>query len=340
VRHVPLPAELPESPIEAIALGGNQQTGIAMAIRIGLFTHLRDEPQTLEQIIASLETSPRAVEAIVAVAASSGLLEVRDGRYALTPLARAYVLHDSPCFVAPILPLFFDGYAFPGASDAERESLRAVLRDVDRGRPEWIDGEVPDPDGQCATMHAHNLPGAIGMAHCGAFNGDERMLDVGGGAGTLSIALAAAHPRIACTVMDLPPVTNVAGRYIAEYGFSDRIATVGCDMFRQAWPRGHDGVLFSSIFHDWNAARCTELARRAHESLPPRGRIFVHEILLDEARTGPLVAALYSLELLSQGEGKQYTGSELSAILRAAGFDDVKITPTAAHFSLVSATRT
>jgi len=108
-------------------------------------------------------------------------------------------------------------------------------------------------------------------------------------------------------------------------------------MFREPWPAGYDAVFFSDIFHDWGPKLCRQLTQRSFAALPPGGRIFLHEMLLDETKTGPLPAASYSIGMLLFTQGKQYSAEELEQLLLEEGFQDVSVTPTYGYYSLISA---
>ena len=124
---------------------------------------------------------------------------------------------------------------------------------------------------------------------------------------------------------------------MADAGLADRSDVKIVDMFKEPWPDGHDGVFLSNIFHDWDEARCSLLAKRAFECLPPGGRIISHEILLSETRDGPVPAASDSMHMMFFTEGKQRSLGEFSSILGRAGFENVQATPTHGYYSVVTA---
>jgi acetylserotonin N-methyltransferase len=188
-------------------------------------------------------------------------------------------------------------------------------------------------------MHCHSLPAAITAARGNAFAGVSRLLDVGGGSGCFAIALAQRNPKLRCTVMDLPPVCEIARRYIADGGVSDRVEVLGLDMFREQWPTGYDGILLSNVIHDWDDETNTRLARSAFDALPSGGRLFLHELLLDERRDGPLAATAFSLVMATTTRGRQYTADELSGLLTSVGFVDVLAGASHVHHSIVSAAK-
>ena len=69
-------------------------------------------------------------------------------------------------------------------------------------------------------MHSLGFPAAMGMARLGVFAEVRRLLDIGGGSGCFSIALAGRHPALHCTVLDLPPVCTLANQQIIRVWLS------------------------------------------------------------------------------------------------------------------------
>jgi len=85
-------------------------------------------------------------------------------------------------------------------------------------------------------------------------------------------------------------------------------------------------------------AQCRALARRSFHELPAGGRLLVHEMLLDDDRTGPVPVAAASLNmLLWSSTGKQHTRHELAHILSEVGFEEVRTVGTCGYFSLTDA---
>ena len=188
-------------------------------------------------------------------------------------------------------------------------------------------------------MHALTFAAGAAFAEHPNFDSIENLLDVAGGAGTLSIALARRRARLKCIVMDLPGMALPARELIQKYSIAAQVQFLGVDMFAAPWSGGYDAVLFSNIFHDWDSRKCAELARRAFSSLVGGGRLFVIEMLLNETKDGPLGAALFSAMMLFRMEGKQLTMSELSALLTTAGFSKAENIADFGYYSLISAVK-
>ena len=268
------------------------------------------------------------MEALLAVLTASDFLVKRLGVFHLTDVSRAYLLPESEFYWLPMLRQTGTGQA---AADALMERLRTEnLGPDDAISRRWERGEMTTEDARLSNlrMHSHSLPAAVGLARNGDFRGVRRLLDVAGGSGCFSIALALQYPELRCTVADLPPVAADTRTYIARYGCEDRVSTYGFNMFSDAWPSGYDAIFFSNVFHDWDAFRRTDLAAYSFAALPPGGRIVLHEMLLNDTSDGPLPPALFSVMMLGT-RGKQFSAPELNTLLSTAGFVDMAVTTTA-----------
>lgn len=312
-----------------------QLRAVGAADQLGLFDILRDGPADVTALSEKLALGPRATESLVGMVTAQNLLVQRDGRFHLTDVARNFLLKDSPYYWGGIFNLLAE------VPFKVSELIEALRRDKPQGLGGvdlWERNEVDPEQARVFTraMHSHSFPAAMGMALRADFSGVTNLLDVAGGSGCFCIALAARYPDITFTVAELATVCELAEEYAAQYGLQDRIATMPFDMFHDTWPAGYDGMFFSNIFHDWGWARCEHLATNCFEALEPGGRIFLHEMLLEDTKDGPLTAAAFSLSMSYFTEGKQYTARELTDLLSRAGFTDITVTPTYGYYSIVS----
>ena len=301
---------------------------LTVADEIGLFARLEDRPATAAEVAQALALSPRAAEALLGTMRALGFLEQRDGRFAIAPVASAFLVPSSPTYWGGMLR-FSRGVAVDHATLKD-----ALLKDRPRdGSMDamWKAHEMT-PEAAAAftaAMHSRSVHLAEAMARRLDFRPVRRFLDVAGGSGVFSTAVAKARPHVRCTVMELESVAKLAKAY------DPGLEVVTADMFRDPWPSGHDVHFFSNIFHDWDDARCGALARKSLEALPPGGRIWIHEILLDDTRDGPLAGITDSLVMMLFTEGKQRSLAEFRRILEGAGFRDVTARPTTAYYSVV-----
>ncbi|MBV8719330.1 MAG: methyltransferase [Chloroflexi bacterium] len=311
---------------------------VLAAEQLGVFECLRQGPATLDELCDRLGLLRRSAAALTATLAAAGFLVQHDSAFQLTQTARLYLLRDSEFYWIPMLGAAGYGHM---TTEALMRNLRTEnLGEDDRVTVRWERGEMSPQEAHAANerFHSHSFPSALGLARSHDFSDVRRLLEVAGGSGCYSIALALQNPKLRCTVADLPPVAADARTYIAKYQCEDRVDTHAFNMFDDAWPTGYDAVLMTNILHDWDPRRRSELAASAFSALPSGGRMFIHEILLNDAQDGPLPAALFSVMMLST-RGKQLSFLELEELAREAGFATVEVQHTYGYYSLFTATK-
>lgn len=310
---------------------------LTVADELGLFGLLEKAPLTGDEIAKSMNLSPRATEVLAGIMAALGFLVQHEGRFHLTDTARNFLLPSSPTYWGGML-------RFARGVPVTHEALLSALRkDRPRGgtmEEMWEEHEMEPEKAKAftAAMHARSFHlGVAAALRVPEFSGVRRLLDVAGGSGCFSIALAQRHPQMRCTVMELRQVAALASGYIEDHGLGDRVDARVAHMFRDPWPAGHDAVFFSNIFHDWGRAECLLLSKRAFEALPKGGRIFIHELLLSDTKDAPLAGITDSMVMMLFTAGKQRTLGEFESILAEAGFRDVALVPTYGYYSVVHA---
>lgn len=309
---------------------------VLVAHELKLFELLADRPLTLDEVCNAKQLRPRPAHAMLAVCTSLGLIAWRNGGYSLTPTAREYLLPSSPFYFG----LNWDGFR-PVMSIWLPDSVReAVLTD----KPQ---GVFSDPGGVFAAWHAEHARGFTLAMHSASIGGAavwprkvdlsraRVMLDVGGGSGAHSIGAVSLRPKLRAIVLDQAPICAIAAEMAEKYGVADRISTHSADFFTDPYPDA-DLHFYGMIFHDWPPERCRFFARKSLESLPAGGRIVVHEMLFNNDRTGPFPVAAFNVDMLVAMPGQQYSGREISSMLKEAGFGKIQVKRTFGYWSIVT----
>lgn len=332
------PALCDDEPIWRVWLSAFHAPSLAVADELGIFRVLAERPATAEEIATTLKIQLRAIESLTALLASLDLLTKREDRFHLTPVARQCLVPTSPFYWGAFLRRIRE---IPIDCSKLIESLRRGTAAADGRVTSLWETSTPSPERLrdfTHAMHCHSFALAVRVVSEFALSNVERVLDVAGGSGSFSIAIAKAYPGIRCSLLDLPAVCEVAQSYVEDWGLADRIDIVPTNMFLDAWPPG-DRVFFNDIFHDWDDDQCRMLAERAFAALPSGGRILVHEMLLADGKDGPLNAAAYSMVMVFVAQGRQRTAAELVRIISAAGFCEPTVKPTAGGYALVEAVK-
>ena len=164
------------------------------------------------------------------------------------------------------------------------------------------------------------------------FSGYHTLCDVGGATGLLSCIVAARHPHLRCTTLDLPVVVPIAERRIAAEGLGDRVTARGIDFFADPLPAA-DVITMGMILHDWNLEKKLHLIRAAYEALRPGGAFVAIEHLIDDARRENAFGLMMSLNMLIEfGDAFDFTGADFAGWCSQVGFREthvIPLTPTA-----------
>jgi ubiquinone/menaquinone biosynthesis C-methylase UbiE len=147
--------------------------------------------------------------------------------------------------------------------------------------------------------------------------GVERMMDLGGNSGVVSMALLRKYPSLTSTVVDIENVC-VAGREIAaEQGFSDRVTFYPANFEKDEFPSGFDLVLQCDV-----AVYGVELLHKLYRSLKPGGRlVFVDHFSPAENLAPPTRLEWTFLDSLHDSNFFFPTVDAFKSQLAQAGFD-------------------
>jgi SAM-dependent methyltransferase len=300
---------------------------LAAAHELDVFTRLSSGGgMTIEEMAAEYGIEKRPSEMLLTACAALGLLDKDGARYVNTPLAEEYLVKGKPYYFGGFVEML-DKRLYPGWGK--------LVEAIHTNRPTtWdpatqkslFEGEDPAMlDLFWGAMHSLSTFTARALGEAIDFSSHERLLDVGGGSGAYDIELCKRYPQLRATVHDFPFVVEIAARNIEEAGLSERIQTHGGDFFADSGlPDGHDVILLSMILHDWNEEHNREILQKCYDALPSGGGIVISELLVNDDKTGPPPAALMSLNMLIETEGRNYTPAEYSSWLKDIGFIDTE----------------
>lgn len=286
---------------------------VRFAHDIGLLAALEARPTSVPEIASVLRLSHRGADALCTFLTANGLIDRRNGQCMLSEVGRRYLTAASPLSWIPVLTL--------PRPDRRLRQIEEAFRPRTAGRGRltdlWRDGQEAGTEFHEA-MHAISSWSAHSLAARQAFGSPESLLDVAGGTGTYSLALARACPTCAVTLMDLEGPCERARSHALSDGLTN-FEVHAADMFRDCWPRGYEAVLLANVLHDWDGPSRRTLLACARRALRPQGRVFVCEVLLDDDRCGPRAAAAWSIAMYIATDGQQLTLSELTRELDDVG---------------------
>lgn len=328
--------QVDDRPLWDVIFAAYGYPALLLAHRLKIFSLLANGSLTLVEISDALKIKQRPIEAILTVATSLGFLTLLENRYSLTAVTKEYLLENSPSYFGHLWDLVIDNYRVCSFASLEK----AILTDS----PQVYGGgdlyksheeQIELLHRFTAGMHSLSMASALFWPGILDFSQYRLMLDIGGGSGAHSIGATLRLPNLQALILDFPQVCEIAKEYITQYGLLDRVKTLESNIWIDHWPSA-DLHFFSNIYHDWPQEKGHFLTTKSFESLEPGGRIVIHEMLYNDEKTGPYASAAFSMMMMSWTEGKQYSGRELSSMLKQVGFKEIEIHKAFGYNSIVT----
>ncbi len=152
------------------------------------------------------------------------------------------------------------------------------------------------------------------------FAGHKRMLDIGGGSGAFTAAIAATAPDVQFGIFDLPDVIAEARKRLG----STQIEFHPGSFKENAIPTGYDLITLVRILHDHDDDVVQALLPKIYNALPKGGRLLIVEPMAESAHAERMGGAYFGLYLWAMGSGRPRTAVETIKMLKAAGFVTIK----------------
>jgi hypothetical protein len=170
------------------------------------------------------------------------------------------------------------------------------------------------------------------------FSTRRRLLDVGGGTGSWSVATLRRNPHLRGTVVELPVPAGLARTRAHEAGLDERLGVVVADAFAQDLPTGHDAILVANLLHYWSPTANTTLLGRLRTAAPEGAWLLLADFWTDPTHTRPVQAALMAGEFaVHLRDGDVYSVTEARDWLAATGWRFVDHLPLAGPQSIIVA---
>jgi SAM-dependent methyltransferase len=312
-----------------LATAFQRSRALLTAFELGLFTILNSEARTSEEAAEAIGANPRATDRLMNALVALGLLEKHDGRFCNSALADSHLVKGRPDYLGGLGHTNHLWDTWSGLTEVVRLGHPAGLPGTNDRGDDWLRPFI-------AAMHARGRQSAAEVVRSLDLHGVARVLDVGGGSGVYAMAFARAGRGISAVVFDLPNVIPLTRMYVVQEGLTAQVTTSVGDYLTTPIGEGFDLVFMSAVIHSNASDDNRLLFRKAAQALNPGGRLVVQDFLMTEERDGPLMPALFALNMLvGTPEGDTYTESEVRGWMSEAGFHSVERTDTSFGTSLM-----
>lgn len=317
-------------PILRLASGFMAAKHLFAANDLGLFEALADSPTTIDGLAARTGLTRRAARISADAMVALGLLEREGDTYRNGPVAAAFLSGSGPADLRPFLR-FWDKISYPTMGELSKALAEGPSREIFE-----LDDELQEV--ASAGIEAILAGPAAALPKTLDFSRHQRLLDVGGGTGSWSIAVTQAYPHLAATVFELPVVAEVARERIAATGLAARIDVVVGDAMSSALPEGYDVFLLANLIHYWSPDENRALLRRARGAAETGSSLLLADFWTDPTHTKPVQAALMAGEFaVHLRNGDVYSVEEIQDWLGETGWRFIRHAALAGPQSLIVA---
>lgn len=280
-------------------------------------------PATNAEIAAKFEIAERPLDVALTLCRANQFISSRGDRSEITRYGQEHLVKGSPWYLGP--------YYQPIADTPIVQSYLKVLKS---GKPGHWQAKDETDDWHASMMDEDFARDFTALMNCRGISFGQvlataltpwirdrkSVLDVGGGSGIYSSTLIARHPQLTATVLEQPPVDNIARTEITKHGLEDKIHIHSGNMFKDPWPGQADILLLSNVLHDWDLPEVELLIKKSADYLKKDGLLVIHEAFLSNDKSGPLPVAEYSALLMNITQGKCYTPDEYGSLLESNDF--------------------
>jgi O-methyltransferase domain/Dimerisation domain len=309
-----------------------------VAAKLGIADRLAAGPKSAADLAADCGVEPAALYRLLRALASLSVFAESEGqRFELTPLAEPLRSDHPDSKRAMVLMMGEEQYRAWG------ELLYSVTtgkRGFDRvfGQPifEYL-AERPEQaalfDAAMTSIHGRETPAMLAAYDFAPLG---TLADLGGGNGSVLVAILQKHPQLRGILFDLANVVARAEKNIAAAGLTNRCQAVAGSFFKDAPAAA--AYIMRHIIHDWDDERALTILGNIHRAAPAGAKLLLVESVIRPGNDFDF-AKLLDLTMLVIPGGQERTADEYRRLLSAGGFELQRIVPTTAEVSILEAVK-
>lgn len=305
---------------------------LSAAVQFSLFDLLQKiGPSTEEEIAKNLGIEQQPCRILLLPLTVNGLLVLDDGKYTNSRVSAAYLCSSQPRNILNVVKWqhFINYKAMFHLYDSIVANKNLGLKEFSGNEPTLYQRLSHDKNLEAIfqlAMQDISRQAQVDLVENVDFSNIKYLVDVGGGNASNIITIAKKYPSLRATVFDSESVCKIARENIQKNGLGDRLTAVAGDCFSNSFPINTDCLLFCHFFTIWSKNKDLELLTKAYKELKPGGRAMIFNMMQNNSKDGPLLAAMGSpyFLTLATGTGMLYTWQEYIELFEKAGFTEIK----------------
>ena len=309
------------------------------ALELKLFEFLEQGCSTPDALAEASCCDARELLRLLKVLERLELIHLADGTWCNSQAARLYLVPGSLSYIGRFL-LYRRGM---------QERWMNLLQRVSREKGDTIQPTSHDEDYEIRTsryVRALDELARQKVEEIAAILALERwetpILDIGGGAGTLSRTLIRTRGHGHATLFELPEVIAAAKSLYPGENDWKSLRVIEGDFRTYEFQAGtrFGLIVLSNFLHAYGAAEARGLLRKSLNVLAPDGLVLIHDYFPDRLGRSPGKGPLYDLNMmLNTFDGECHEASQVMEWLRGEGMGRVRVRDLTTDTSIILAGR-
>jgi ubiquinone/menaquinone biosynthesis C-methylase UbiE len=304
------------------------------AAKLGIADLLKDGAKHCDELAEATSTHPRSLYRLLRGLASVGVFaEQAPQVFSLTPIASGLRTDIPGSMRSSVLLAGEEYYKAWGNILYSLETGKSAFEQT-QGMPAFQYYAAHPKSSKIFDQAMTNISDAIkpAIAHGYNFSGIRKLVDVGGGNGSLIAAILRANPSLKGVLFDQTAAIATASTVLAEV--SDRCELVAGDFF-EALPSNADAYLLKYVLHNWDDEHAIAILKNCHRAMQADGKLLVVEQVIP-AGNEPFFGKLIDLHMLVNFSGGcERTEQEYRDLFAVAGFELSRVVPTRSNVSVL-----
>lgn len=331
----------PNAALLQMAMSYSRSRMLCAAARLGVADALGDEVRSIENLAQACRADTDALYRLLRALASIGITEETTPKhFRLTQFGRPLrrdVAHSAWPSVIFWADLLADDWSL--LTDCIRTGKPASEVRAANIPSRW--SQFPEADSVFrAVMGTAPAEDYSPIARAWDFSRAKVVADLGGGGGSLILAVLELNPHLQGMLVDLEASVEAAASRFQNVSLSSRCKLLAADL-TESVPSGADVYMLKHVLHGCSDEEVIVILKNCHAVVPENGALLVIEFILPSlvSQTDPhLEGRLMSdLNMLAVTGGRERSEHEWKILFEASGFRVAAVYPTGSDIGILEA---
>ncbi len=288
-------------------------------MQLNLFTPLKDGALSAGQLAESLGVRQEKLTPLLYALVAAELLTVDGELFFNTPEADSFLVRGKPSYMG-------SGHqAISGRWNAILKTAETIRTGAPQDKVDFSSITEAATESLARGRQAETTRAARELLGIYDFSAYRSLVDVGGGAGYLSITITEACPNLRATIVDLPVATALAQRVVAEEQATERVKVSTADVVGGPLAGSFDVAILRNFIQVLAPDQARSAIQNVSCAIKRGGAIYVIGTILDNSRLTPSEMLGWNLFFLNRYEtGQAYSEQEHRDWLSQSAFEDIE----------------